>query len=200
MWQLKHSYERSVLDLLHRHNIAPTRELGHALQINSSLRPMSAALAPTRTASPLLMYTAERAPLHIWEGNQEGPRRVDAILGNLRDAGITTGPLADQVTHALRLMLQERLILLDPDCTGSSGDHTEHCKFALLQLNEIQDFDTAERDTIQLVHTPDYVAWLAKEVREGAPKVIADPEIPEEVTYITSSSYVDAARVRACPV
>ncbi|KAK9805350.1 hypothetical protein WJX73_004940 [Symbiochloris irregularis] len=60
------------------------------------------------------------------------------------------------------------------------------------RLTCVKDVLPATSEEVQRVHDPAYVQWLAETVREGVPKVVADPEIPEEVTYVTSTSYDDA--------
>lgn len=63
-----------------------------------------------------------------------------------------------------------------------------------MQLECIGDLQPASEQQIQRVHDPQYIEWLRTAVQD-APKVIADPEVPEEVTYVTSTSYTDALKV-----
>ena len=67
-----------------------------------------------------------------------------------------------------------------------------------MQLAFIRDFLPATREQAEQVHSPAYVQWLHDTVREGVPKVVADPEVADEVTYVTSSSCTDALKVRRC--
>ena len=68
----------------------------------------------------------------------------------------------------------------------------------VLQLSQIKDFQPATQQICEFAHSKEYVQWLAAEVHQGTPKVVADPEVPEEVTYVTSSSYSDALKVTRC--
>ena len=72
--------------------------------------------------------------------------------------------------------------------------HSDLCM--RVQLVQIKEIALATEEHLELVHSPEYVKWLAEQVQEGVPKVIADPEEPAEVTYITSTSYSDALKVR----
>lgn len=66
----------------------------------------------------------------------------------------------------------------------------------LLQIVELQNVKPACEQDLQLVHTAEHIAKIRQKAADEAPCVVADfEEPPDNVTYMTKTSYDDALKV-----
>lgn len=69
-----------------------------------------------------------------------------------------------------------------------------------MQIVELRTFRPASEKDLALMHAPAYIAKLRQQAAEEAPCVVADfEETPDNVTYITLTSYDDATKVPKTP-
>ena len=133
------------------------------------------------SAQPSLVLAVHPAEGHWRELNQEGPRRVHACTALLSERHLTAADLPGQVNY-LQYATQELAASAPVSLLPA-------------QITELRPVPPASEAQVLAVHSREWLDKLRHLVDTQAPAVIEDDDIPEEVTYITKSSFQDALQV-----